>query len=174
MSDTIIELPKYVPSRPNDLLIINKIHLIEGNILDYHIVAYYLDENRLKLIIRRLDCGTGWNQNLSIQIFSLDQEENEIISIGSSDTNSIIREMNTKIYLEYLMEYEQKIPKIIVQTNQSYETNNILLYNSIMTFIELNPEYEYFLFDANERRSFIEQNFPKEFLDTYDMLNPGA
>jgi len=37
-----------------------------------------------------------------------------------------------------------------------------------------NPEFEYFLYDDNDCRLFIKENFSKEILDTFNTLRPGA
>ena len=61
--------------------------------------------------------------------------------------------------------------------NPTYAKNdisNILHLNSIYTFQELNPEYEYIFFNNQECRQFIKENFEKETLYYYDILFPGA
>ena len=37
-----------------------------------------------------------------------------------------------------------------------------------------NPEFEFFLFDDDERREFIATHFEKDVLEAYDTLLPGA
>ena len=49
----------------------------------------------------------------------------------------------TDINLEKLDNYEQKIPKQIIQTSFSNEITNVYHLNSIYSFQELNPEYKY-------------------------------
>jgi len=77
------------------------------------------------------------------------------------------------IHPKSIDDYEQKIPKKIFQT---WETNELHeeMYNSIMTIINLNPEYEYHFFDGNDRRKFIEDNFDEDILRAYDNFIPGA
>jgi mannosyltransferase OCH1-like enzyme len=39
---------------------------------------------------------------------------------------------------------------------------------------ELNPEFNYYLFDDNDCRLFLQSNYDKDVLDAYDNLIPGA
>lgn len=65
------------------------------------------------------------------------------------------------------------IPKKIVQT---WETKDISPEFQVIidTWKNLNPEYEYYLFDKDERYTFIQKHFNSIILETYDLLNPGA
>ena len=91
--------------------------------------------------MRRLDKEEGWYNNILINI------DNEIISVGSSIYNHKIVNINTKVDLFFKSnDYEQKIPKIIIQTFGSNNISHLLHINSILTFQELNPEYEYIFF----------------------------
>jgi mannosyltransferase OCH1-like enzyme len=152
----------------------NNIELIYSSNEDFHIVVYYEKINKIKIIIRRLDCNCGWNIDLRIKIFSLNSEDSEIISIGSYDENYKIMTCITRINI-YKTDYlNQIIPKIIFQTTPNKDINNILHYNSILTFIELNPEYEYRILDNNDCRKFIKENFDSEILRAYDLLLAGS
>lgn len=65
------------------------------------------------------------------------------------------------------------IPLKIFQTWHSevipYEMSRVIL-----KVKEINPEFEYFLFDINKSRQFIESNFDSEILQAYDTLIPFA
>jgi hypothetical protein len=50
----------------------------------------------------------------------------------------------------------------------------LLHYNAVQTFLELNPEYEYYFYDDNDCRNFIKNHFGESILDSYDLLYPGA
>lgn len=158
----------------NDIPIDNKYDIINDTIDDFHIVVYYLDINKCKVIIRRLDNESGWGINLKIKIYDMNEDINEILSLGSNEYNDKIININTNIKL-YKHEYKnQKIPKTIIQTVSSKNIENINHYNSILTFIELNPEYKYVIYDDNESRKFIKDNFDERTLVAYDLLIPGA
>ena len=158
----------------NDICIQNKYEIILYNKSsdDFHLVIYYLDDYKCKIIIRRLDYEKGWDLNLFIKIYN--EDINQILSLGSSLKNEKIINIYTKIKLIPITLYEQKIPKIIIQTAKDNKYKNILHYNAHQTFLELNPEYEYRFFDDNDCREFIKNNFPINVLDTFDILNPGA
>lgn len=166
-------LNKYYPIR-TDIPVANPFEII--NTVDpeeFHIVLYHIDDENLKLIARQLDT-VGWKYDLQINLYSQDKTESELITIGPCDEDAIIKNFTTKIKLIPVnLVYEQKIPKIIVQTTNTYEMDT-LLYNSVMTLLELNPEYEYELYDAINRRKFIKDHFEEDVLNTYDLLVPGA
>lgn len=157
-------------------LIRNKYHITNPTTDDFHLVIYYLDIDRIKIIIRKMNNNDGWNCDLIIKIFTLNDYNNkyEIISIGSNITNTKIINYNLTIDVEKKTYYKQNISKTIIQTNKSRFINDKALYESILTFIELNPEYEYKFFDNIECRNFIRDYFDKEILDYYDRLIPGA
>jgi len=162
----------------NDIPIKNKVKLIDYANDDFHTAIYYIKNNKCKIIIRRLDSDSGWCINLKLKIFSIENNNSEIISLGSSDGNSKILYFYTNIYIEpnNVSLIKQYIPKIIFQTTHTKNIENILHYNSIMTYIELNPEYEYRIFDDNESRLFIKENFNEDrnILKAYDLLISGA
>jgi hypothetical protein len=188
-----ITIPKHIASQ-NVFPIQNKLHVAPHPHPDqFHIIAYYINEHRAKIIIRRLDSGNGWGQNLKLHLYSLhsnlsvhepngepkpepEQEPAfEIIPIGSSSTNFKIFEYDTKVTLAKMnTDYFQKIPKKIIQTARSNKMYNILHYNSVMSFIELNPEYSYHFFDNNDCRNFITHHYSNHVLKAYDILIPGA
>ena len=165
-------IPNFIYPR-NDFLINNKYQIINNENIDLHIVIYYLDENKCKIILRRLDDENGWNNNLKIIIF--DNYIREYIHIGSSEINYKILLKDTKLKLGKIdHNYIQEIPKVIFQTGNNTMFNNILHYNSILSFIELNPEYTYYYFDDVYARKFLRDNFSDEINYSYDLLVPGA
>lgn len=158
----------------NIIPIKNYIEVINPSSDDFHIVVYYVNIHKIKIIIRRLDNSSGWEVDLKMKLLSLNNDDYEIISIGSYHHNCKILTYITRINI-YKTDYlYQKIPKIIIQTTPNKEINNILHYNSILTFIELNPEYEYQIFDNYECRKFIKENFDEELLNAYDILLAGS
>ena len=159
----------------NDVLILNKYHITDNHHKDeFHIAIYYIMNNKCKIIIRRLDCDS-WGQDVKIKIFDInDSNLFEKISIGSCDENFKIIEIYTNIKL-FPNEYnEQSIPKVIIQTSNYNMNKNIYHYNSIISFIELNPEYEYKFFNDNECRNFLlECNDIENILEAFDSLTCG-
>jgi mannosyltransferase OCH1-like enzyme len=67
----------------------------------------------------------------------------------------------------------QSIPKIIIQTNEDDKVPE-KMFNAIQSFLNDNEEYEYFYFNAHDRRKFIKEEFHSDVLGAYDKFIPGA
>ncbi len=67
----------------------------------------------------------------------------------------------------------QKIPRNIVQT---HETNFLpkRMVKNIYTWINLNPTYDYYFFDGNDRINFIKEHFESWVLEMYNDVIAGA
>ena len=72
-------IPKIIYPR-NDILISNKYEIINfdkffsnescsNNFIDFHIVCYYINDYKLKLIIRRLDEECGWHNKIKLLLY---------------------------------------------------------------------------------------------------------
>jgi mannosyltransferase OCH1-like enzyme len=172
-----IKIPKYIKPR-NDIPILNKYELIKNDIIfdDYHFVIYYLNEYNCKIIVRRLD-SYKINSNFSIKIYDISNDNFEIINFNDynqdQNINEIIIEYQTKIKLEKVIYQDIKIPKVIIQTGNSDEIN-LAQYNTILTFIELNPEFTYIYFDDNDIEKFLINNFDESIINAYNAIKPGA
>ena len=66
-----------------------------------------------------------------------------------------------------------KIPKKIFQTWKTKDLNQGLSFLS-KSFRDKNPEYEYFLYDDDDCRRLINENFDPIVLEVYDRIIPGA
>jgi mannosyltransferase OCH1-like enzyme len=78
------------------------------------------------------------------------------------------------IYLLYITySFEIQIPKKIFQT---WHTNELppLMKQCTQKLREDNPEFEYYLYNDQECRKFIEDNYDKSIVEAYDILIPGA
>jgi mannosyltransferase OCH1-like enzyme len=156
----------------NDILIKNNYYVIENPHNDeFHIAIYYISKNKCKIIIRRLD-SAEWGQDLKIKIIDIDNINFEKISLGSCNENLKVVDIYTNIILHKTEYNEQLIQQVIIQTSNESMNKNIFHYNSIISFVELNPEYEYKFFTDDECREFIFNNF-KDIIDVYDLLIPG-
>lgn len=172
-----ILIPNIVQPRKDSFLINNYFKIInKSNDIDLHVVSYKLDNYKIKIIIRRLDEITGWDENLKFILYENEVTSNikEFITIGPSKNNYKYIIKNTKIELFSDSEYNQEIPKIIIQTGYNNKFKNILHFNSIISFIELNPEYTYIYYNDFEARQFMRENFNEEINYSYDILVPGA
>jgi mannosyltransferase OCH1-like enzyme len=169
-----IKIPSILYPR-NDNIINNNYEILNLNNIDLHLVIYKLDSYKIKIIIRRLDEDIGWDNKLILILYDNNIiNRKEIINIGNSNNNFMCLVKNTKIEINHDNDYVQQIPKIIIQTGYNNNLKNILHFNSIMTFIELNPEYTYIYYNDINGRKFLKDHFTDETNYAYDMLVPGA
>lgn len=166
-------IPDYLPPR-KDIPILNYYKILKdsNDFSDYHCVIYYLNNNDIKIIIRKLD-SFSINNNLIIKIYDKNFNKFDLIKIEKNYKNEIILESKVKIVIEPITFKEFKIPKIIIQTGKSREVN-LAQYNCAMTFIELNPEYEYKYLDDNDIYEYLKNNFNERLINAYDKLTAGA
>ena len=174
-----------VVQKRNKYIINNEYELIKNRNDDFHHVIYYLSEKKIEIIVRKLNDKLGWNYDLKLKIIS--DNKPYIISIGSSEDNFKIIEL----YVNYKIEHREHkklcyIPKKIIQTNYDI-CKNLAHYNTTMSILEKNPDYEYKFFNDIESRNFIKDNFIinlqdnselnndiSDVLKTYDLLICGA
>jgi mannosyltransferase OCH1-like enzyme len=137
---------------------------------DFNIIIYYINQNECEIIVRRLDDDNPWGQNLQLILYDVNQLSFEIVDIGSSDQNFKIFNYKTFIDLEIFNPSENNIPKIIVQTNDLNNYENLQHFNAIQSLLELNPNYNYFYFNGIDRREYIKNNMDSKILTTYDKI----
>jgi len=164
-------IPKYLSPR-NDIPIKNKYYLSNDN-NNIFFVLYYINSKKAKIIIRNLESETGWNHDLHFKIY--DDKNEESFVIPKHGKNSLTTYINLHVVkLEPVEFKEQKIPKRIIQTFWSDYAQSLLHYNTILSLIELNPEYEYVFYNDQMCRDLIKNNFPKNVLMAYDTLTSGS
>ncbi|MEM3858482.1 MAG: glycosyltransferase [Candidatus Micrarchaeaceae archaeon] len=165
------KIPKYLAPRDN-IPVKNKCYII-NDCNNIFFVLYYICVNKAKIIIRNLESETGWNYNIYFKIH--DNENEEIFTIFPQEENVFYSIINLeKVKLEPVEFKNQKIPKRIVQTFWSDYAQSLIHYNTILSLIELNPEYEYVFYNDIMCRDLIKNNFPKNVLTAYDMLSTGT
>jgi mannosyltransferase OCH1-like enzyme len=81
--------------------------------------------------------------------------------------------IKSKIPYPIKSQYNTVIPLNIYQT---WHTKNlpILMQKTVNNIIKNNPAFNYQLFDDNDCREFIKNNFDKDVLNAFDSLVPGA
>lgn len=163
--------------KPTNLIhISNHYHIITKSNDDYIINIYYISDQKIQILVRKINIITGWNYNMKIQVFcDKDKNKNELFDIGTSNKN--YKKIN--IYSKNILFHKKqvkilKIPKKIIQTHKDDIFTNELSYNSIQTYLEFNPDYEYTFYNDTECREFIKNNFNSEYLYYYDIIYPGA
>ena len=162
-------IPKYINKR-DDIIIQNEFFLKkeEDDFNSYNCVIYFLSNNKIKILLRSLyNC----EKEISIIIYSIDKKEKFIIDIEKYLNKFYVGEFLTDIdIISQNNNYEQEIPKIILETYKTKDILNYKQYNLIMSKLELNPEYEYYFFEEFERKEFIKLYFEENILKAYDSL----
>jgi mannosyltransferase OCH1-like enzyme len=99
----------------------------------------------------------------------------QIISQQSEQEKKILNEINQKLKIPYPLkrDYNIVIPTNIFQTWHS-KFLPPLMAKTIATIKQLNPRFNYFLYDDNDCREFIKTHFKPDVLWAYDSLIPGA
>jgi hypothetical protein len=177
----IESLEKYIPKR-NKFLIKNNYELIKKSNDNFHCVIYYVDKNKIEIVIRNINDGS-WNYDLKIKF-----DNQTILSVGSCYENVKVIELYTNFEVEQKINKELYfIPKLIIQTNKVM-IKNIYHSNSLLSLLEKNPDYDYIFFDDIDARNFIKENFKEnilphtekienetsDVLKAYDLLKCGA
>ncbi|MCZ6666977.1 MAG: glycosyltransferase [Gammaproteobacteria bacterium] len=65
------------------------------------------------------------------------------------------------------------IPRVIVQTFRTAAVGRPI-FSAVTRWQEMNPEFDYYFFDDDAARGFVEEHFPAEVLQAFDALVPGA
>lgn len=115
-----------------------------------------------------------WNDTFSVTLIddqSIEVRRTDVKVGGWGETLIIDVEHEDNTVIDKLP--EQKIPRVIYQTFEEYNVPNGM-YTSIKSWIDLNPEYEHYFFNEEDRVKFIETHFDNVVLDSYLKLLPGA
>lgn len=144
----------------------NKIYKIKYNIIDnlLNISICYINTDD---IIKENVYIKYYNRSSTIYNINIKNFTNEIHTLDIN-TPFIIK----KLLINYNND-DNIIPKTIMQTYKTrYVNRNI--YNATRTWTLLNPSYKYIIFDDEQCRKFIKNNFQPIVLRTFDTLIPGA
>jgi mannosyltransferase OCH1-like enzyme len=181
LNNYTITIPHYIPKRTT-VPLLNKTMLIKTSLYDksdYHHVVYFINSSTVSFIIRRLDNDTI-NYHLYLYIYNNNDNTYERIFIHKKNTNN--RNYYTTTYtitssslqlLKTPLNYEQKIPKKIIQTSKT-STCTLAQYNALQTFLELNPEYEYYHYTNNDSIRYLKKYYNTDVIDAYNKVIPGA
>lgn len=90
-----------------------------------------------------------------------------------SNTQYSTTNFPTRVSAKTSAKDKQKIPRVIVQTNERDDIP-VGMAENIADFLQKNPEYDYIYFDDLRARSFIQTNYSPRVLKAYDTLVPGA
>lgn len=109
---------------------------------------------------------------LSFREYKKDENEEITMDYRCSTRPSIWSKIPEFVQARERANYIQKIPLKIFQTNEPQVLDGMK--NSILGWIEKNPEYDYHYFTTEKCRDFISKNFDRSVLRAYDDLIPGA
>ncbi len=84
-----------------------------------------------------------------------------------------IKELPHKIVHTVSPSKQGQIPYIVYQSWNSHSVNQSM-YDTVLANARNNPEFDFYIFDDNECRELIKQNFPGTVLNAFDTLKPGA
>ena len=75
--------------------------------------------------------------------------------------------------IESRISEKQLIPKKIFQT---WKTRKLppRMYSAVQKIIKLNPDYDYYLFDDEDCKQYLQKHYGLEYLEAFDELIPGA
>lgn len=177
-------LNENIPSKlepRNDKIIANNYYITNKNI-DVNVIIYFINSNKLQIILRHMENEDGWNQDLQIVIQDIQYnltKKKLILNCGTSihnykKINYYLNKLELNIILDYQKEYPQIIPKNIIQTYAHNKYHNLLHYNAVQSFLELNPEYSYVFYSNDDCIQFIKDNFDENVMMAYNHLRPNA
>lgn len=66
------------------------------------------------------------------------------------------------------------IPKLIVQTWVEYQTNVYYISQCQRRLLDLNPSYQYVMYDDCDMRRFIQHHYGRVYSTVYEQIEPGA
>ena len=143
--------------------------------IDIHAICYYDNNpNEIKVHTIRFDNEESIaNIPIKLKLFSVDKTSYQEFEYLQNNLTLDIKTFQTSIPIQPLELNQTKIPKIICQTLEN-DVVGELHHRTILNLKLMNPEYKYSLFDAYERRQFIQKFFDEVVLDTYDGLVSGA
>jgi hypothetical protein len=155
-------------------------------------ISVHLNFNRDNKLNRNnnTSISTNNNNNISLHTNSHVLGSNNLYNINnrySKLSNSAHSQIQTDSYRNIDIKYEyvtnnfnlptpflsEDIPRVIYQT-WSTKFLPFHMAETVKTIININPTYNYELYDDVDCRNFIKQYFPPQILYAYDTLIPGA
>lgn len=169
-----MKVPKYLPNRnETDELICNHFKLVdESNSSSFVFTINYINEYKVRVKILEISKDFMNVAKINIMIYSIDLCETQIITYdtGINDLNEF--QLSFKVYKK-VYKKNQKIPKRIIQTSTSNDVP-LFLYNSVMSHLIFNPDYEYIFFDDSDMLNYLKDNCDEYTVNCFQLLIPGA
>ena len=164
-------IPNYLPAREYNS-INNKHDILPSEYPDdWSMVIYYINARQAEIQINRLDEDCGWGHPIVVRIYDKNVQNYEDVHVGPSENNRLVKIINMSfIDLDKHIYQDQRIPKNIIQTNETNQYLSKMHQKSVQTIFDYNPEYNYYFFNAAGRRKFIKENFDSRTFEAYDKL----
>jgi mannosyltransferase OCH1-like enzyme len=140
---------------------INNLSTIDTHTSDIVTNIYYVTPHQCRIVTRQFDDIPCPKLDITIH--------NEVFTIDPSLITNDVTFANDFLISQENYDRPQRIPKIIIQTSETYKTSP-----QIELLKEFNPEYEYRFFNDAQRREFLKVTFLPKVIEAYDMLVPGA
>ena len=166
-----IKIESYIDKR-NDYLILNNYELLDIYD-DINLIIHFINKNKIKIIIRKFNPEVN-NHQFKLKIYDINDENYEILFLGSLIKNWKIVNFQTKIDIHRKINIDLLIPKKIFQTYNNNDYHNVFHYNAVQSILEFNPDFEYYFFNDFDCRDFIKNNYNEQILNCYDTLYPCA
>lgn len=136
---------------------------------------------QIKIIANNPNEGNLWNKPIAI-CYMVGTFKGVVIFEEDPENSSPTRELFIGIpEQEFVNRKKQKIPKKIYQVWLQAEPDSYGdlqvpedMKSVIQTWKDLNPDYEYELFNEEKIKTFFVENFPPIYLETYNLLLPRA
>jgi mannosyltransferase OCH1-like enzyme len=148
--------------------------------ISYVVIIQYVEVNKCNIILRSLKEPDDSSENTYIEVTIYgDNGRDFIYRMGCDvDLSTGKKECVTTVPFELrkriIKGKNTKIPQRIVQTSMSCVTISLELYSSCMTYIENNPEFDYYFYDDTDAHEFVRENFNGAIQEIYNRLIPGA
>ena len=164
-----VEVPSF-REKTNRKIIKNKYNIINSYHHDFGLVIYYLEKNKVQVILRKFNCDViGWSENIKISI----DEGKEIIDVGSCLKNEKKCNVMIRSIVSQKDSVVMKVPKIIYQTYTESIFHNESHKQALHHLLDLHPDYEYRFFTDYDCNVFIKEHYP-DFYIWYHKLYPSA
>ena len=169
------KIDTHISPRKNIFNLKNRTSIRKNDDHKYVVIVNYINDNEFRVTIRKVNNIAIVNETneILINIYSLDKKCKERFTINIGNNNVITKNYTVDFKLEKVIIIDQKIPKIIIQTSKSNLLDDFL-YNTVMSYIDFNPDYAYNFFDDSQMRNFIKENYEYNVFEAYDKLIPGA
>ena len=163
-------LKKSTTNNQRLIILVSETDIID---LNYHVDSI-LPESDIIIICHKIN-----DEYVTVETLTLDNKFLKFYKLHCNNSTYLINKPEQMVSIRNNHKIgksnkQMKIPKRIIQTWETKDIDDIPLGFSKKALQKLNPEYEYCLFNANERREFLVKHFDTRTVNAYDKLKPKA